>query len=436
MDTADIRNRFVDYFQGHGYCLLPKAPLVDPDTSMSFVMSAGLVQVERMLPSLLHRSHNRFVLVQECYRYFDLDKVGTDDLHLTFFEMPGAFIFGPSSRSQAVQKMWQLVTAVLCIPREHIWATYFGGGTVLNQPIPEDSETRQAWHETGIAPGHIVGLKPPDNYWLQGTGGRVERTGDPRLIRRCGPNTELFYDRGPEFGCSPHCRPGCRCGRFVEFANSLFINGIQNLCACQITPNPDPFTETVIGLERVAMILQEKRSVFEIDSLAPLTTLIRGFVPASACLQPQYERYIGAIADHIRALFALMRDGAPPPGKNGQERLIKKLIRRTVTLCILLDIPADHLIEAVLEQVLALSAPDENNWKGYEASRECFQKEQCRFLATVERGRRRMEKMLAENGGETISAAQRVELEKIVGYPELLINRTLQQKCLVREADI
>ena len=259
METAEIRNKFVDFYASKGFRALPRAPMVDDSIPMSFVMSAGLVQVEQSLAHEQVRDSNKFVLVQDCFRHFDLDKVGTDDFHLSIFEMPGAFRFGSNSKAETVQLMWELAISVLGINPDQIWASYFKGGELLGNKLPEDDMVRNAWEKLGLPPERTVGLGVKDNYWLQGKG---FNGGD--VIRKSGANTELFFDRGEQRACSSECQPGCKCGRFVEFSNSLFVRYEVNPDNGHFEYLSNPFSETVIGTERIAMLLQEKESVFDI----------------------------------------------------------------------------------------------------------------------------------------------------------------------------
>jgi alanyl-tRNA synthetase len=172
----------------------------------------------------------------------------------------------------------------------------------------------------GLPKSRIVGLGIEANFWKQGTGLGVEEP-----IRKCGPNTEVFFDRGPELGCGSKCKPGCGCDRFVEFANTLFICWEIDDETQTLRPMADPFAETVIGTERVAMITQGKSSVFEIESIQPLIEHVRSFHQTADPLgSNEWVRSDRAIADHIRALLFLVADGAPPPGKGGRTRVMRK----------------------------------------------------------------------------------------------------------------
>jgi alanyl-tRNA synthetase len=430
MDSVEIRERFTDYFENMGYQSLPRAPMIDPSIPMSFVMSAGLVQVENSLAKSSNRGGNQYVLVQECFRHFDLEKVGTDDIHLSLFEMPGAFVFGPDGKSGTVRRMWTLATSVLGLEKEHIWSTYFNGGQVLDDNLPEDIETRNAWRNSGIPENHIVGLGTDHNYWIQGKG-----IDDASISKKCGPNTELFYDRGIERTCSKDCKPGCKCGRFVEFSNSLFICSEISRNSKSIQPLDNPFTETVIGTERVSMIRQKAASVFDTREFRPILDTLReysNYEISSESLIAQSEK---VIVDHLRALFFLISDGAPPPGKNGRERIIKMLIRRVITRLLVLGINTMQCIP-----LLTISVSKTITEKNQEEKERVgslliayFQKEFQRFIKTIERGKSQLIQILDKNNGNTLSGAHILYLEKQWGLPSLLTSVVLRKRDLVFE---
>jgi len=401
--------------------------MLHPSIPMSFVMSAGLVQIETSLARVEDRPGNQFVLVQECFRHFDLDRVGTDGIHLSLFEMPGAFVFGPNGKAETIRRMWTLACSVLGVDKSRIWVSYFNGGRVLGDYLPADEVTRQSWIEVGVPENRIVGLGPDDNYWLQGGG--IDGMETPR---KAGPNTELFYDRGIERACGSSCRPGCKCGRFVEFSNSLFICREQNSQGQVLLPMAEPFAETVIGTERVAMILQGARSVFETDAYRPVIDTIHSFVHKPCLPESLITASERVIADYLKALYILVADGAPPPGKNGRERIIKLLIRGIVTRRIILGIEPQRFLPKLIDRVsqtihstLRATPEDEKRLMCY------FSAESRRFLRTVERGRRQLERFLKEDDGRTLSGPQIVCLEKKWGLPHLLTAAMLREKGLV-----
>lgn len=425
MRTSEIRREFIDFYKAEGFRLLPRASMLDESIPMSFVMSAGLIQVERSLARDSNRNGDRFVLVQDCFRHFDLDKVGTDDVHLSMFEMPGAFMFGPINKADTIRRMWQLATSVLKINKDRIWSSYFDGGVVLNNQVPRDDVARQAWVEVGLPEERIVGLGARDNFWLQGKG---FNGGD--IVRKSGPNTELFYDRGSDRACSPGCKPGCRCGRFLEFSNSLFICYEVSPECERLQPLQDPFSETVIGIERVAMILQARESVFEIDSYQPVLNVIRTYVRVDDANLTWVRESERVLADYLKALYMLAADSAPPPGKNGRERIIKQLLRGVMTRQMLLGISSDQFIPDVLTCfVQGMDKSRKDAWIK-ERVLDYFSSQREIFLSTVERGYSVLERSLQANNGQTLSGQQILHLEKHIGIPRLLVERELRRKRL------
>jgi len=208
--------------------------------------------------------------------------------------------------------------------------------------------TYQAWRNVGVSDNRLVALGIKDNYWVQGKG-LQNISAKPR---KCGSSTELFFDRGANKACGSACQLGCSCGRFIEFANLLFIAYSLHPQTNVIAPMADPFVETVIGTERTAMILQGVDSVFDIQSYRSVIKGIERFI-SNWDLSPQLIRTSqNIIVDHLRALYLLIKDGAPPPGKNGRERLIKLLIRCVITRKMLLGITAKNFL-LVINQLVA-----------------------------------------------------------------------------------
>jgi len=426
MRSPAINQTFLDYYQGRGFSVLPSASLLHPSIPMSFVMSAGLPQFETALDQAGKHAGHKYVLVQKCFRYFDIDTVGTDDVHLSLFEMPAAFSFNTLSKATVVRQMWELVTSNLGIKPDNLWITYFAGGRISRHTFDEDVEVYQAWRNTGMTEDRIVGLGVEDNFWKQGDGieGMVR-------YRKCGSNTEVFYDRGAAFGCGPDCRPPCQCGRFIELANSLFVSTEIDTETQRLRPMTEPFFETVIGTERVAMILQGTQSVFEIDGYRPIINAIDSFVRTTDLPESLIAASERVIADYLKALYLLIADGAPPPGKNGRERIIKLLIRGVITRQIILGIETKEflptLIDCISQTVHSTrraTLEDEKRLMSY------FSTESHRFSKTIARGRGQLELFLKENNGHTLSGPQLVYLEKKWGLPHLLTAAILQEKGL------
>lgn len=422
MSAQTIRELFVNYYGKMGFQLLPSAPIIDPSIPMSFVMSAGLIQVEKSLAKLEASNTDQYVLVQKCFRHFDLEKVGTDDYHLSMFEMPGAFIFGKDGRLRTISKMWELATSVLNLSKENLWVTYFIGDNVLNNSLPADLETRKIWLDVGVQKDKLIGLSASNNYWMQGKG--IE---DRSIIRKCGPNTELFYDRGEHKACSIKCAPGCTCGRFIEFSNSLFIEAFVSENDT-IYPLKDPFNETVIGVERVNMIKENTDSIFETKEFTPILRLIREFAdPKYEITQAITTSSERIVADHLRALFFLVANGAPPPGKNGRERIVKLLIRRIAASLIVLGIESKDFIPTATNYFARYFSSETPHSLLTEKLNIYYFDESERFARTINRALIQLSRLVKEGRSNSLTESEFLDLQENWGLPKILTSLFLQR---------
>ena len=326
LTSNEVGQIFLAYYRDYEYEVVPGSSLLDPSVPMSFVMSAGLAQVESSVAQHGSENSEHYALLQNCFRYFDLDTVGDSPIHLTLFQMAGAFTFKLVDKQTCTAQIWDLLTNEYGFPPETLWATYFAGGEVAGHLFEPDTETYQAWRRVGLPPERVIGLGPEHNFWKQGSSIVGEREAP-----KCGPNTEVFFDRGETFACGPECAPGCRCGRFVEIQNTLLITEHMEDDTGIIRPLREPFIESVIGAERVAMLSQGKESVFEIDSIFPLIKHVRGAMQTPLFPVVEQSKQERILVDHLRALLFLIADGAPSPGRGGRARLMRKLARGMIT---------------------------------------------------------------------------------------------------------
>lgn len=422
MQSFDIGQHFVDYYHKRGYQVLPGGSLLDPSVPMTFVGSAGLSQIETAVERGEDRTGERYVLLQTCFRHFDLEKVGRSPVHLSLFDMGGAFSFGQLNKEATLRRIWDFLISELGLPGQWIWATYFAGGELDRHYLEADGETLQAWHDIGLSSSHLVGLGIQGSFWKQGGG----LSGQDRF-RKCGPTTELFFDRGPEWGCGPECRPGCRCGRFIEIANVLFIHSQIDQLSGSLNPLITPFAETVIGAERVAMCRFGKSSVFDLEPLASLIEFVRsrgqGTDPSGDIRSEQ------VIADHIRALLFLAADGAPPPGKGGQARIMRMLIRGLLTHKKVLGITEASFVANLIDITLELYQAQHPNLKGGRGRQlSYFAMESERFEQTLAAGYRQLDRVTQKRETAAISGQQALDLVKGHGLPLPLLELTLDQR--------
>ncbi|MCB0263694.1 MAG: hypothetical protein KDH98_11110 [Calditrichaeota bacterium] len=423
MNYVETRSKFVNYFENQGFKCLPRASMLHPSIPMSFVMSAGLVQIETSLNQNQIRFNDKYILVQDCFRHFDLENVGKDDLHLSLFEMSGAFIFGHHKKEQTINQIWQLTTEVYGIDKNRIWVTYFAGGKLGKHQLPSDELTRQTWLNIGISDKNLIGLGLDDNYWLQGVGGYT----NDNMPRKCGPNTELFYDRGN--GCGKHCQPGCNCGRFIEFSNTLFISHAFNPQNQSLRLLSKPFVETVVGSERLTMILQNKSSVFDIDDYKTIINTISMFKKPQGLSEKAIKTSERIIADYLKALFVLIADGAPPPGKGGRKRMMRILIRSFLSRQYILRIQSRKFLPTIIDSIV--NSLDNKYVESSEIKNRMIayiEDEELRFKQTLAKGQHEIESMIEQNKGETLTGSQILFLEKKLGLPNILTALILKEK--------
>ncbi len=424
MQSFDIGQSFIQHYADHGFAVLPGGSLLDPSVPMTFVMSAGLTQIESTLDHSETHAGERYVLLQTCFRHFDLDKIGVSPVHLSLFGMNGAFSFGRTHKHETVELIWEFLTQTLGLPTERLWATYFSGGKLDDIYLKADVETRETWAKLGVDAARIVGVGPDGGFWKQGGG-----LADKARFRNCALTTEVFFDRGERFRCGPACQFGCACGRFIEITNVLFIHSQFDEVTHTLSPLVTPFDETVIGIERVAMIAQQRSSVFDIACIAPLTALVRAYSPDFDPVDRSHIASERIIVDHLRALLFLIADGAPAPGKGGRAGIVRRLIRDTLTHQKHLGITRPDFIPDMIEATLDVySAHYSHLLKASQPLLHYFLDEGQRFNQTLQKGYRQLDRILQQRGNGHIDGQDALELVKHFGVPLVLLENTLARR--------
>ncbi|MEZ5480293.1 MAG: alanine--tRNA ligase-related protein [Thiolinea sp.] len=312
-----IGEAFLQLHQQEGFELLPPSSLLHDSVPMSFVMSAGLIQVENELEQIVEQTGGRFAFTQPCFRHFDVKQVGLDSTHLSLFHMSAAFHIGCSERSTVLPRLWRFLTEHLQLNPDRLWISYLD-----DVQYGRDQRTYDCWVQAGVDPAHLVALDKEHCFWRQRSTGQIASDG-----KKCGPHTEVFYER-PGFACGEYCESGnpgaCRCGRFVEVSNSLFIeNYIDD--EDRLIPAETVFSECVIGIERLAMVQQDVPDVLHVDRFDEWRERLKPFLPER--LTVEQEQSVNIIIDHLSAFVKLTEDGAPEPGKGGRRYIMRKLVR-------------------------------------------------------------------------------------------------------------
>ena len=337
-----VSDAFLALHAKDGFAVLPPSSLLHESVRMSFVMSAGLIQVENDLDQIVEKTGGKFVFTQPCFRHFDVKQVGQDTTHLSLFHMSAAFNIDNTDRENILPRLWYFMTETLSLEKSRLWITYLD-----DEKFGCDERTKKCWSNLGVQPNRLIGLDRNHCFWKQRKTGKIARDG-----KKCGPHTEVFYER-IEVECSKcSAHPelmglSCHCGRFVEVSNSLFIeNYISN--DDSLIASDTVFSESVIGAERLAMIMQKVSDVHQVDRFQRMWSDLYPFL--STAPQSVTKGSVRIIIDHISAFITLADDGAPKAGRGGQANIMRKLSRGAMGEILRCGLPVRDILEALVSQ--------------------------------------------------------------------------------------
>ena len=396
MTTAEIRSAYLKFFEDRGCKLYPSSSLVPDDPSL-LLANAGMNQFKEYYQGKKTMKEIGACSCQKCVRTNDIDVIGSDGRHLSFFEMLGNFSFGGVSKEQACSWAFELITKVFKLPVERLYFTVF----------TEDDETHDIWRSLGVEEDHISRLGEDDNFWAAGPTGP------------CGPCSEIYFDQGEEFGCgSPDCAPGCDCDRFLEFWNLVFTQYDRQEDG-SMPELPHRNLDTGMGLERMAAIMQHASSNYDGD-------LMQGLIALGVKISGKaYDRtsYTGAsrslriIADAARAVDFLIADGVLP-GNEGRGYVLRRLLRRAVFHGRLLGIEGAFLGQFI-DEVNELMGDAYPELRANSALvHGIVNAEEERFSATLEQGRATLDEALAALAeGAVLDGGTAFKLHDTFGFP-------------------
>src|SRR4051812_5017022 len=301
MKAAEIRERFLSFFEERGHKRMPSASLVPSVYDPSVLLTtAGMQPFKPYFSGEEEPPSHRLTSCQKCFRTTDIENVGLTARHLTFFEMLGNFSIGDYFKQGAAELAWELSTQGFELDPERIWISVFGGDPELG--LGPDEEAIECWRSIGVPDERIVQLGREDNFWQSGPTGP------------CGPCSELYYDRGPEFGPASD-RPGDDTERMLEFWNLVFMQ-YELAEDRSLTPLPKQNIDTGLGLDRFASILQDVPSVYETDQFAPLIELGEKLSGREYGSDAATTRALRILADHGRGMTFLLADGVVPSNEH------------------------------------------------------------------------------------------------------------------------
>ena len=383
MKSSEIREKFLTFFESHDHTVVASSPLVPGNDPTLLFTNAGMVQFKDVFLGQDRRSYVRATSSQRCVRaggkHNDLENVGYTARHHTFFEMLGNFSFGDYFKADAIRFAWQFLTDILQIPKEKLWVTIYA----------EDDEAAGIWLDTiGVVPERLTRIGTADNFWQMGDTGP------------CGPCSEIFYDHGPEVAGGPPGTPEADGDRYIEIWNLVFMQYNRD-SAGTLHPLPKPSVDTGMGLERIAAVMQQVHSNYDID-------LFQALIRAAAHVTNTTDladNSLKVIADHIRACSFLVTDGVIP-GNEGRGYVLRRIIRRAIRHGYQLGQkqPFFYLLVEDLAQVMGQAYPELVAARVRVAA--VLQQEEERFAETLENGMQVLEAAIGQQNmvldGETV----------------------------------
>ena len=394
MTTAEIREKYLAFFEEKGCKRMPSSSLIPDDPSL-LLTSAGMVQFK---PYFLHQkeldpAYIGTTTAQKCVRTNDIDNIG-DARHLSFFEMMGNFSFGKYFKNEMCAWAFEFSTEVLGLPAEKLYFTVF----------EDDDETIEIWKSLGVPEDHISRLGEDDNFWRAGPTGP------------CGPCSEIYFDQGPEVGCgSPDCKPGCDCDRYLEFWNCVFtqFDGQEDgTLAPLLTKNID----TGMGLERIAAIMQGVTNNYDTDVLRSLVGVGERLAGKTYKQDAAVDKSLRIIADHSRSVTFMIADGILPSNE-GRGYVLRRLLRRAIQKAHMIGIEGPFLNDYVDEIVELMGSVYPEVVENRELIRRVILSEEERFGATLRQGQVFLSEALDKLEGDTLSGEEAFTLHDTYGFP-------------------
>jgi len=413
--SAELRAGFRAFFESKGHTFRPSASLTPrADDRSTLLTTAGM---QPLMPFFLGKEAPPAPLlttVQKCFRTPDIDDVGLDGSHLTFFEMLGNFSFGQYFKEGAIDLAWEFVFEHMKLDPERFWVTVFAGDPELK--LGEDEVAFNHWVKVGQPAERIVFLPRSENFWSVGGPGP------------CGPDTEMYWDWGVEHGCGePDCKPACtRCERFLEFWNLVFME-FELHADGSLTPLPKQNVDTGMGIERTAAVLQDVMTVYETDGYQAIMRWIAGESGVAYGDSPEATKAHRILADHGRGMTFLAADGVSPSNE-GRGYVMRRIIRRAVQQAARVGLEPPYLArlaDVVIEQM-------KDGYSELEQHRDEIHRilsaEEERFGQTLARGMRLFEE-IAQQGGD-IAGEDAFRLHDTYGFPLELTQELARERGL------
>ena len=405
----ELRKLFLKYFERNGHLILSSFPLVPQNDKSLLLINAGMAPLKPYFTGQEIPPKNRVTTCQKCIRTNDIENVGKTARHLTFFEMLGNFSFGDYFKKEAISWCWDFLKNEIGLDESRLYPSIY----------LDDEEAFDIWNkEIGITKERIFRFGKEDNFWEHGAG-------------PCGPCSEVYYDRGERFGCgSPDCTVGCECDRYIEIWNNVFtqFNGDGKGSYEELdTKNID----TGMGLERLAVVVQDAESIFDIDTMKAIRDHVCRLAHVEYQTDPKKDISIRLITDHIRSVTFMTSDGIIPSNE-GRGYVLRRLLRRAARHGRLLGISGRFLAE-LCKTVIAECKdgyPELEEKKDYILKVLAIEEE--KFNNTIDQGleilREMEEALLVSRGKRVLRGEEAFKLYDTYGFPLDLTKEILEEK--------
>ena len=407
----ELRSMFLQYFEKeNGHLRLPSFSLVPHNDNSLLIINSGMAPLKPYFTGQEIPPRRRVTTCQKCIRTGDIDNVGKDGRHGTFFEMLGNFSFGDYFKKEAIHWTWEFLTKYAGLDPDRLYPSIY----------QDDDEAFEIWNkQEGIPADRIYRFGKEDNFWEHGSG-------------PCGPCSEVYYDRGEKYGCGkPTCGVGCDCDRYIEVWNDVFSQ-FNNDGHGNYTELAQKNIDTGMGLERLAVVVQDVDSIFEIDTLRALTEHVGEIAGIAYKSNEKADISIRIITDHIRSVTFMISDGIMP-SNNGRGYVLRRLLRRAARHGRLLGIRTTFL-SSLAETVI------ETSKDGYPELEEkkamilaVIREEENKFNRTIDTGLQilteEMDK-LQKSGGKVLSGDAAFRLYDTFGFPRDLTEEILAEQDL------
>jgi alanyl-tRNA synthetase len=409
MKSHEIRESFLKFFEERDHKIYPSSSLIPKDDPTLLFANAGMNQFKDVILGKKVPEHRRVASSQKCIRvsgkHNDLEEVGKDTYHHTFFEMLGNWSFGDYFKKEAIIWAWEFLTEVCGLPKERLWATVFR----------DDDESEKLWYEhTDIKKGRVLRFDEKENFW------------EMCEVGPCGPCSEVHYDKGEKYKCDrPNCGVNCPCGRFIEICNLVFMQFNRDEKG-NLTDLPAKVVDTGMGLERLTAVMQNVDSNYDTDLFVPLIKKIEdisglsyGFSKLTTSKDSDHDKSFRVVADHIRALSFAIGDGAIPSNE-GQGYVLRRILRRASRHGRLLGLhkPFIYQLSSVVVDLMGKTYPELVAKKEHVAL--VIKSEEERFEETLDLGLELFEKVaekVLKSKEKVIPAEDVFKLYDTYGFP-------------------